>query len=315
MSVSVAAPGKAMLIGEYAVLDGGPAVVAAVDCYAVARLPPPYGNGQPSSPFIAAARRHAREALSRLAPGADPAVEAPLVDTASFTQGGRKLGVGSSAAATVAAVGAIFAAAGLDPAAYHGEIVRCAAAAHDQAQGVRGSGADILASTFGGICTLPRKDAHPSRAEPPLPVRLRFVATSTSASTAALVSRYRTGGEGASIAGLAMASAATAFLAAWRDLDSAALLRAVEESFEAYLGLGFAIHQALITPDHAEVHAAARKVGGAAKPSGAGGGDLAVAFLPDMDAERAFLAALPPHLSPLSLRVSATGVHDLRRTQ
>ena len=50
-----AAPGKAMLIGEYAVLDGAPAVVAAVGCYARARL----ADVPPASPFISAALAHA----------------------------------------------------------------------------------------------------------------------------------------------------------------------------------------------------------------------------------------------------------------
>ena len=56
------APGKAMLIGEYAVLDGAPAVVAAVDCYAVARL----GAGEPGSPFITCAVSEAAAALAEL---------------------------------------------------------------------------------------------------------------------------------------------------------------------------------------------------------------------------------------------------------
>ena len=53
MTRAVLAPGKAMLIGEYAVLEGEPAVVAAVSVYARAVL----GSGVPSSGFIAAAIR------------------------------------------------------------------------------------------------------------------------------------------------------------------------------------------------------------------------------------------------------------------
>ena len=53
MTRAVLAPGKAMLIGEYAVLEGEPAVVAAVSVYARAVL----GGGVPSSGFIAAAMR------------------------------------------------------------------------------------------------------------------------------------------------------------------------------------------------------------------------------------------------------------------
>ena len=62
MTRAVLAPGKAMLIGEYAVLEGEPAVVAAVSVYARAVL----GSGVPSSGFIAAAIAGARaEAAAR----------------------------------------------------------------------------------------------------------------------------------------------------------------------------------------------------------------------------------------------------------
>ena len=134
------APGKAMLIGEYAVLDGAPAVVAAVDCYAVGRLCP----GEPGSPFIACAMSEASAALAELGVSArPPAGLVPVVDTQSFSVNGRKLGVGSSASATVAAVGALLAAAGVavDERACQRVVQRAATRAHDAAQGVRGSGA------------------------------------------------------------------------------------------------------------------------------------------------------------------------------
>ncbi len=86
-----------MLIGEYAVLDGGPAVVAAIDCYAVAQLLP---AADAVSPFVAAAQAEAGAVLAGLGRAAPGGV--PVIDTAAFSLDGRKLGLGSSAAATVA---------------------------------------------------------------------------------------------------------------------------------------------------------------------------------------------------------------------
>lgn len=305
------APGKAMLVGEYAVLDGGPAVVAAVDCYAVARL----CAGEPGSPFIAYAVSEATAALAELGVLARPPVGlVPVVDTQSFSVGGRKLGVGSSASATVAAVGALLAAAGVavDERACQRVVQQAATRAHDAAQGVRGSGADVLAATFGGLCVLqaPEPAWDPlTTAAPPLPAELCFVATTTSVSTAALVGRYREIGAAAQPAIQLLRTAAERFLRAWQSQDSGALLEAVEQAYAGYARLGTALDRALITADHARIAAAAHQVGGVAKPSGAGGGDLAVVFLPPGTAATALAQALPPELPLLNLHVSPRGLH------
>ena len=47
-----------------------------------------------------------------------------------------------------------------------------------------------------------------------------------------------------------------------------------------------------MTPSLAGIRTLARRFGGEAKPSGAGGGDCAIALFPDPDAERAFIAAV-----------------------
>jgi phosphomevalonate kinase len=308
------APGKAMLVGEYAVLDGAPAVVAAVDCYAVARLLP----GEPGSPFITAAVSEAAQALAELGVAArPPAGLVPVVDTQSFSVGGRKLGVGSSASATVAAVGALLAAAGVAVGERPSQRVvqRAATRAHDAAQGVRGSGADVLAATFGGLCVLnapePTWDPLAGAAAVPLPAELCFVATTTSVSTAALVGRYREIGAAAQPGQQLLRAAAARFLAAWQGQDAGALLAAVEQAYAGYAALGAAMDRPLITADHARIAAAAQKVGGVAKPSGAGGGDLAVVFLPPGTAAAALLQALPPELPILNLHVSPLGLHSV----
>ena len=93
----VSAPGKAFLIGEYAVLEGAAATVTAVDVRAYAHLPiegidPP----PPPSPFADAAHRVCDE---HIGPLQGPR---PIVTTQGFTALGRKLGFGSSAAVVAA---------------------------------------------------------------------------------------------------------------------------------------------------------------------------------------------------------------------
>jgi phosphomevalonate kinase len=238
-----------------------------------------------------------------------------VVDTQTFSVAGRKLGVGSSASATVAALGALLDAVGVDvsAAAVQQVVLRAATRAHDAAQGVRGSGADVLAATFGGLCVCNAPELAWERrwgiAAAALPVQLGFVATTTSVSTAALVGRYREIGAAAQPATTQLREAATRFLRAWQDGDRGALLAAVAQAYAGYLALGTAMERPLITEDHARIAAAAQKVGGVAKPSGAGGGDLAVVFLPDAVAGAALKQALPPELPLLELHVSPLGLH------
>jgi phosphomevalonate kinase len=71
------------------------------------------------------------------------------VDSSNFFFGGRKVGLGSSAAAAVGVCWALLAlAAGGPP--QPGEVLEAALAAHRRAQGGRGSGYDVFASFHGG---------------------------------------------------------------------------------------------------------------------------------------------------------------------
>lgn len=133
--MSVRAPGKLFASGAYAVLAGAPAIVLAVDRYVEASID---ANGSDRPEVLAVAKL-----LN---------ANAPRVDTHALEQDGRKLGLGSSAAAAVASVGAILASRGEDL-LDRKRVIDLARRAHRQVQ-PRGSGGDIAASTLGGAVSV-----------------------------------------------------------------------------------------------------------------------------------------------------------------
>ncbi len=180
-SMTASAPGKLIVTGEYAVLDGAPALVVAMNRRVVARFAPGVARG--SSPFLLAV---AREIATRYG-DAHPAAAAALsiaVDSSSFYDGAQKLGLGSSAAVTVAATALALAAtsasatlasaaAAVSPTAAskidkHAILsIACAAHAHAQgAMGARGSGADIASAVHGGAIVFTMAPASDAASKP-----------------------------------------------------------------------------------------------------------------------------------------------------
>jgi phosphomevalonate kinase len=302
-ALSAVAPGKALLCGEYAVLHGAPAISVAVDRVARAR----FGVGQ-ASPFVKAAVAHVERALGR-------SFGPIAVDSSALYAGEHKLGLGSSAAVTVATVGLCLRAADqpLEPR----RAFELADAAHAEAQGARGSGIDVATSVWGGAIRFRRPTQISGRVEVepvqlPDGLRLTFIYTGRSASTANFLSRIRAIAE----ANPAHHDAAMATLAekarAFADalLDARALVEVADAYGRAMGELGAIAGCEIVTPEHAKIAELARAHGGAAKPSGAGGGDLAVALTVGDEATRALADALHAlGLAPLSLTAPATGLH------
>lgn len=156
MTVTASAPGSVMLTGEHAVVYGHPALVCAIEHRVTVRLLPLPGRAVEIHSDIAAATRTTLDDLR--AEGPMRFVQAALLRYRSRLPGGvaihiaseidPTLGLGSSAAVTVATLAALNALseAGATPAELHLQalgIIR-------QLQG-RGSGADLAASLFGGV--------------------------------------------------------------------------------------------------------------------------------------------------------------------
>lgn len=168
MEVIASAPGKVFVIGEYAVVEGGPAVIATVSRRLRSRVRARRGRGElvlrcgaapvrcslsaervddvpPHARFVAGAALVATRAL------AVSEVDLEVETESDLDPGVAKTGLGGSAAATaatVAAVHGLFAGEAPDD----GLALRVAAGvyAHRLAQG-GGSAADVVAATLGGL--------------------------------------------------------------------------------------------------------------------------------------------------------------------
>jgi len=311
---SASAPGKILLAGEYAVLEGSAAVVMAVDRRARATTA---ADPAPASPFLAAAARVLADELGPDSAAARAAAAVRVDSGALCAPSGEKLGLGSSAAATVAALGACLGAGGpLDRALLH----RLAHRAHGDAQvaldpSARGSGADVAASVWGGALQLDpveRGQRPPAVTPLRLPVGLELVAvwTGRPADTRSLVAAIR-GLSGRDPAAYrrcldAISAAAAGLADACRARAADAAIAALAAGGDAVVELGRAAGVDLVLDAHRELARAAASLGGALKPTGAAGGDIALAAFRDPDAAQQFRA----HAGRLGMHLPELRVED-----
>ena len=309
---TITAPGKLFFAGEYGVLHGGTAVVAAVDRRVVARFVQGAAASTPVvAEAIAAVRAHCQATGASLPDGA------PEIDSAALSDAGRKLGLGSSAAVAAAAVAVLLEAAGLNVEAERSLVFTLAERAHRASQGGRGSGADVAAAVLGGVIAYTRPEGGGAPSIRPLvpPTHLTPVVVSTGTPSATV-------GHVTAVERLAardpetharrlreIRGAADAFLQGYEAGDGPGLLQAVGAAHQALAALGRDADLPIVTPALEAAAKLARELGGAAKPSGAGGGDVGVAFFFDPDAAEAFRSRVAPlNLQILSIITGARGL-------
>ena len=296
--VQASAPGKLVLSGEYAVLAGAPAVVAAIDRRVCCRIDAREAGGWAfHSRGFDATSRHRPDALPHM-PG-DPgtlvrhAIRGLGLDTGTLPEhlgieidsrpcyhDGAKLGLGSSAAAVVAVAGAMARIAGRDC------TLPQALAIHHDLQGGSGSGLDVAAAFRGGVIRYQAGEARPLRWSSS--IRAVFVYVGWSTETREFVRRFndwRRGDDPPELRRLVECARAVA------DARNSLL-----EPLAEYVDALDALDRAARIGIFSEAHRAAMKLGRRHhvlyKPCGAGGGDMGVALSKDADAVDAFRIAV-----------------------
>lgn len=311
-SITVSAPGKLYLIGEYAVLEQAPAILTAVNRRARVTLRPAPDRqwrltaanlgihelalddqGRASQISDAdlldklrvheAVMIHVNDRLTRPLPP-----QAIDIDTAEFAQDGHKLGLGSSAAVAVALSQALLACVGVDLAP--AELMQLANAAHRHAQGGTGSGGDVATSVYGGLISYQR-DQTPVPLDWPPGLAVKAVITGQGASTTELVSRvyaYKkadpTGFKHDLAPLITLCQQASHNLATGSQFAHLA-----DEYFSALQQLDEQARAGIVTSRHRELHALAAHYGAVFKSCGAGGGDVGLLFTtPALDEQSLF---------------------------
>jgi phosphomevalonate kinase len=293
MRISASAPGKFVLSGEYAVLDGAPAICVAVDRRAVVTIERHGGDHHVvtapgfsgmTGQFVAGSGGGLRwldggrdfglfEAVwnaSRPASGESPL--AFTLDTELFRDAGsgRKIGLGSSAALAAAIATALHSLGGARAA-------RVAHAAHRQFQDGSGSGVDIACSLTGGIVEYRMEDRRATLLQWPQGLYCSVLWSGVAAGTQSRLARFA--GQPASPSRDELSERSRAVVDVFANGGEAPAViaelgrytRALQRFDEAH-GLG------IFAAGHAVLAEQAAGDGLVYKPCGAGGGDIGVAL-------------------------------------
>jgi phosphomevalonate kinase len=233
------------------------------------------------------------------------------VDTSGFSHKRIKLGLGSSAAVCAAAAGLLFEGAGLTASEHTSAILDLCLAAHRRAQQDRGSGADVAAAVLGGalIYEIDRR---------PVPLQLEglplvAVWTGGAASTSELVGQVqdlaRREPAAHQEAMSSLSALAHQLVQAYRGGEVSRAISLTRKYGQAMNHLGQLAGAPIVTPTHERIAALAVSLDGAAKPSGAGGGDTAIALFENSDPARRFARCCQQEgWFPLNLKFGAPGL-------
>jgi len=299
--VIASAPGKVMLFGEYGVLEGGPAVLAAINRRATVRLVPSdryqvdtcgwlpapvsfeFSANGPAPVWQDAEDGHRLALFSTIA-GHFPRPTSPVkirMDTSAFFDGSSKLGIGSSAALCVALAAAWSGIFGRSVS------LRQCQELHAQFQG-SGSGADVIACYSGGLVCFSRSSPR-KPACLPSGLHLKLVWTGLSASTSSMLEQLAAYRKSHSQAYLAAVNALVNTAAtASRQVRASEWIAAVREFANALQGFARQTGLSIFRSPHRELADLAGQQGVLYKPVGAGGGDLGLVASEDAELLQSF---------------------------
>jgi phosphomevalonate kinase len=320
--ITAQAPGKVVLWGEYAVLTGAPAAVLAVDRYAICQVTVNSKaenwrvetRGFTTDPTDQPLERFLNEpnlspsiihhVLQALTP--DKVLESMPkgarlgLDTESFQLGGKKFGIGSSAAICVATYVACAELMGIEPG------FDSARSIHNALQSKQGSGIDVAAAWHGGAL---RYEAGRADPVPMLDTdQWQFLWTGASANTASHIDRFRRWVEVGSTAEVdALAALSGELFGLGQRAD---LAHALGDYVDALRALDQAAGLGIYGSGHERLHQLANDWQVVYKPCGAGGGDIGAAICHDQEKLTAFVqAAAGLGFEQLALTRADHGVH------
>ena len=313
--IKVKSPGKLILLGEYAVLEKAPALVAAVNRHCEVRIETLYNSTfQVRTPnlnipeiqfildshgdahfrtkidskteeqlrFVLAILKYVSQNAGKI-PGAS--IE---IDTTPFYHRttGHKFGLGSSAALTVSLLSGLMEYIGKEIS--EEDLYKEAYRAHRYAQGKMGSGVDIAASATGGILsyTMPEDvkhlNGHINKINRPDNLYMACIWAGYSASTRNFVRNVHSFKNaepyeyGQIIDNMTMLSKEGTDAFSNNDVD--AFLNIISDFVECERNLGNKSGTEIMSDVHEEIYSLVSSNGGTYKPSGAGGGDIGIAF-------------------------------------
>ena len=337
MTLRFSAPGKMVIAGEYAVLEGHPALSAAVDvrascsaedddCLRVSAMGlGPYSASEDGqrvhfaedrtgafslvSEVLTAARRY----------GISLPKQHLRIESADFQISHLgdtlKLGVGSSAAVAVALTAALV---GDVRRADLSKIFQIALHGHLRFSGGRGSGIDVATSVFGGTVRFERSQDSPLPAVDPwdfCPTGLVPVVAfaGKSVSTRAFIeklSRFAATHRDGYLRAIHRIATATEELldGCGAERIPEVFIAGIQRCGSAMRQLGIDADMDIVSAPHREIAKIAAQHDGAAKPSGAGGGDIAIAFVPIQNRESLAQRLRASGFPVLSLELGSPGV-------
>jgi phosphomevalonate kinase len=309
------APGKLVLIGEYAVLEGAPAIAVAVDTRARVSLRSrdsdectliisndksrftfhwtPRGGIDWTEPDVGDRGTLLEATVATLAESGLMLNDLPGIElhinSESFYSGADdgtplKLGLGSSAAVSVAVTGALLRLFPDEQVAKL-DLLEICLRGHRRFQGQLGSGIDVASALFGGVIALEPKPGPIPSVTPltwpdglfALPVWTGVPASTISMLGSAKAFRAKSP-DRHQLHMNALQDIAITALAAWRANDSVRLLAMIKKYSRELENYDNDSMIGIFSPPHRSLQQLVTARGAVYKPTGAGGGDCGMAF-------------------------------------
>ena len=323
IDVSTSAPGKVVIAGEYAVLDGAPAICMAVNRRAHVSITASNnehhsvlapGFSESEGRFTAAGNQidwlaggEEFSLLEAVWTEAAPTVSEYLtivldsndfVDVATST----KLGIGSSAALTVALTAAFKTITESDI-----NVLGAATDAHRRFQLGSGSGVDIACSFAGGIIEYHLDEERTRSLAWPDGLAFALLWSGVATNTDQKLQQLARTEAGQARADLAIASARVA--ACWSNGNTGELLQQLRVYTEALRKFDVDHRLGIFDAGHAELADTAASAGLVYKPCGAGGGDLGIVIADDAADISTFVdTAKASKFRHLDMAIDETGI-------